>query len=123
MKNNKIIRKRDENGEIFYMMEDGRPIDFCEDTLGNIFACGMERFEELSNILIASENGGPGLILRDVKDQLNLRFQRAYDFIEENYGEITIDLATYGQPGIEPETLLGVNFKPASNKEVCHDVE
>ena len=121
----KILRKRRNDGEVFYTFKDGREIITYTETLEDIFSNYLSRVEGLFELMKEGESIhtpwiGESLI-RDVKRS----FGEAYDFIRKEFGEVHLEGACYNQDGIEGQHLLGVVFEKAEGdqrtKEVRHD--
>lgn len=113
------MEKNGKKKEAKYKHPMGQPIEFYTDNLYELFAGATSTLSGFIELLKDSENDElacVGGIASDLMEYADQQLQKKLEFIEEKFGEISIDIAR-GEIGMIAGTLLGLNFTPKSQGE------
>jgi hypothetical protein len=113
------MKKKNEKDDPKYKTESGEPIEHTSDSLYDEVTLYFSRIETFFEIMegfgtTSDVHKDPEsyfysfadlgrTVLRDIEQ----KFDRVFDFIVKEVGDIRIDAASYGQDGIKGDTLLG----------------
>jgi hypothetical protein len=129
MSKKKEEKEMDRNGqEPKYKTDRGEEIEYFSDSLYDEITLQFSRIRGFLDVMEVFGHGyryGPKkdlggdifnlaeigrTLLKDIKQ----RFDQIYEIVEAQVGDVYIDFADYGQPGIEDDRLLGAYLKPLS---------
>lgn len=107
----------EEGGKAIYKTHDGEVISTYSEDLSWIALYELEPLRDFINLMHGDDDRDPEGLM-GIADKLlstaEARIQGAATYIKENYGIVEIERAQHHQ-AIEPETKLGIIFKPAKN--------